>query len=266
VNALLHKLKAALTGVYYSIKATKKAGQLIRVYYDNEDWVHRWRCGGVVSPRFIKRPIVQCTMSLPLFTYAYMPKAGDTILDLGAGIGTELQAFSEMVGPAGRVIAVEADPIACRCLKKLCRLLGLCNVTIVNSAIGDFEGVANLTQSGGGAITNKLATDQSDNVIEVPMTTLDLLIGKLGLERIDFLKMNIEGAEIPALSAFVERANIVRHWCISCHDFTGKPEDRTFAFVTQWLANKGLAISRHPDVPGSPWMGFYVFTSNEVTT
>ena len=218
-----------------------------------------------MSPRLIKRPILQCAMSIPLFTYAHRPQAGDTIFDIGAGIGTELQAFSEMVGPNGRVIAVEADPTAYRCLEKLCRLLGLCNVTLVNSAIGDFEGVAKLTQSDGGAITNKLTTDHQDDVIDVPMTTLDLLIKKLGLERIDFLKMNIEGAEVPALTAFIEQKMIVKHWCISCHDFMGKPEDCTFDFVTQWLSNSGLAFTRHPDVPGSPWMGFYVFASNDAS-
>jgi FkbM family methyltransferase len=252
-----------MIGVYYSLKTTNKAKQLIRVSFDNEDWVHWWSSGGIVSPRLIKRPILECSMSIPLFTYAYRPQSGDTILDIGAGIGTELQAFSEMVGQKGRVIAIEADPTAYRCLEKLCRLLRLRNVTLVNSAIGDFEGVANLTQNGGGAITNKLTTDHQDSVIEVPMTTLDLLIKKLGLERIDFLKMNIEGAEVPALKGFVEQAPIVKHWCISCHDFMGEPEDCTFAFVTQWLSNRRLAITRHPDVPGSPWMGFYVFASND---
>lgn len=264
MNTLVQKLRTALIGVYYSLKTTNKARQLIHVSYDNEDWVHRWRSGGIVSPRLIKRPILECSMSIPLFTYAYRPQAGDTILDIGAGIGTELQAFSEMVGPNGHVIAIEADPTAFRCLEKLCRLLGLRNVTLVNSAVGDFEGVANLSQDGDGAITNKLTTDHQDGVVQVPMTTLDLLIAKLGLERIDFLKMNIEGAEVPALRAFVEQANIVKHWCISCHDFMGKPEDCTFAFVTQWLSDKGLAITRHPEVPGSPWMGFYVFASNEI--
>ncbi|MBI4985085.1 MAG: FkbM family methyltransferase [Rhodocyclales bacterium] len=259
MSGLAASVRTALTGAYYSIKATKKEKRLIRVAYDGQDWVHRWRAGGFVSPRPLKRPVFECTTSIPLFTYAYRPQPGDTILDVGAGVGTELQAFSEMVGPGGRVIAIEADPTAYRCLEKLCRLLGLANVTLVRSAIGDFEGVAHLTQDDGGAITNMLASDRRNGAIEVPMTTLDSLVKKQGLERIDFLKMNIEGAEVPALKAFVERADSVRHWCISCHDFMGKPECCTFDFVNQWLSDRGLAISRHPDVPGSPWMGYYLF-------
>ena len=99
MNTLVQKLRTTLLGFYYSLKTTNKARQLIRVSYDGEDWVHRWRSGGIVSPRLIKRPILQCAMSIPLFTYAHRPQAGDTIFDIGAGIGTELQAFSEKVGP-----------------------------------------------------------------------------------------------------------------------------------------------------------------------
>lgn len=257
----MQSLRTALTEAYYTLKATKKAKQWIRVSYDGEDWVHRWRAGGFVSPRPLKRPIFECTTSIPLFTYAYLPQPGDTILDVGAGVGTELQAFSEMVGPSGRVIAVEADPTAYRCLEKLRRLLRLDNVTLVRSAVSDFEGVSHLTQDAGGAITNMLAADSREGAVEVPVTTLDILVKQIGIERIDFLKMNIEGAEVPALKGFAERAARVRHWCISCHDFMGTPECCTFDFVTGWLASRGLSISRHPEVPGSPWMGFYVFAS-----
>jgi precorrin-6B methylase 2 len=56
---------------------------------------------------------------VPFFTSAYKPKIGDIVFDIGAGIGTEINDFSSMVGDYGRVIAVEADPIAFRRLSKL---------------------------------------------------------------------------------------------------------------------------------------------------
>lgn len=261
MNNLGKQLRLLRKAAYFSIKATKKAGQPVLVSYDGEDWVHRWSSGAFVSPVPIKRPIFECSVSIPLFTYAYAPKRGDTILDIGAGVGTELLAFSKMVGASGRVIAIEADPTAYRCLEKLCRLMRLDNVTLVRSAVGDFEGLSRFTQDAGGAITNALAVDPLSGAIEVPVTTLDLLIKKLGLESVDFLKMNIEGAEVPALKGFHEQAAIVRNWCISCHDFHGTPECFTFEFVTKWLSCRGLSVSRHPDVPGSPWMGYYVFAS-----
>lgn len=260
-NRLVQKVRLVLRGAYFSIKATKKAKQIVLVSYDGEDWIHRWWSGAFVSPEPLKRPIFLCRTSIPLFTYAYLPKIGDTILDIGAGLGTELQTFSEMVGSSGRVIAVEADPTAYRCLEKLHRLLRLNNVTLIRSAVGDFEGVSHLTQDDAGAITNTLVTETLDSTVEVPVSTLDLLVKKLGLECIDFLKMNIEGSEVAALKGFVERADIVEHWCVSCHDFLGKPECCTFDFVTKWLSDKGLSVRRHPEVPGKVWMDFYVYAS-----
>lgn len=261
MNRLGQQLRLLGKAAYFSVKATKKAKQPILVSYDGEDWIHRWPRGAFVSPTARKRPIFECSVSIPLFTYAYTPRPGDTILDVGAGVGTELLAFSRMVGPDGRVIAVEADPTAYRCLEKLCRLMQLRNVTLVKSAVGDFEGVARFTQDAGGAITNALATDPLSDAIEVPVTTLDVLVRKLGLDRVNFLKMNIEGAEVPALKGFLESAGMVRNWCISCHDFHGTPECFTFEFVTKWLSARELSVSRHPEVPGSPWAGYYVFAS-----
>ena len=48
----------------------------------------------------------------------YQPKPGDTVVDVGAGMGDDTLVFSRMVGPSGRVFSFEAHPDNLRCLQK----------------------------------------------------------------------------------------------------------------------------------------------------
>jgi FkbM family methyltransferase len=56
------------------------------------------------------------------------PKPGDTIVDIGAGRGEDDLAFSQAVGPTGKVLAVEAQPRSFRMLKAFCEVNDLRNV------------------------------------------------------------------------------------------------------------------------------------------
>ena len=77
-------------------------------------------------------------------------------------------------------------------------------------------------------------------------TTLDYIFRSLGLSRVDFLKMNIEGAERLALSGMGEMAQKTKNVCISCHDFLanegGPNELRTKADVIPFLKQNGFAV------------------------
>jgi FkbM family methyltransferase len=183
------------------------------------------------------------------------------MLDIGAGVGTEIKAFSDWVGPQGLVYAVEADPSAFSRLEKLIDLLQLQNVTALHLAIGATEGLARLTQDGADGLVNRVVADAESSTVAIPMASLDTLISDLGLEQIDYLKMNIEGAERQALIGFQERSATVKNWCISCHDFLDIPGTETMEFVVDWLQQRGMSTSRHPDVPDSPWVKFYVYAA-----
>lgn len=59
--------------------------------------------------------------------------AGMSVLDVGAGTGYWVLPLSEMVGPQGRVIAVDVEPLMVEDLRALVRERGLDNVDIVLS-------------------------------------------------------------------------------------------------------------------------------------
>ena len=235
--------------------------RLVLVTFDGTDWVHSWGSGALVTSKPAFNAPSHTSSSLGLFTFGYHPKAGDVMLDIGAGVGTEIKAFSDWVGPQGLVYAVEADPSAFSRLEKLIDLLQLQNVTALHLAIGATEGLARLTQDGADGLVNRVVADAESSTVAIPMASLDTLISDLGLEQIDYLKMNIEGAERQALIGFQERSATVKNWCISCHDFLDIPGTETMEFVVDWLQQRGMSTSRHPDVPDSPWVKFYVYAA-----
>jgi len=261
VNALAAR-HPRIQALVITWKASRKARTFVRVTFDGGDWIHRWRGGALVWHEPTLEPRAVTEIDLPLFTFAYRPKPGETVLDIGAGAGAEIGPFSRMVGPRGRVIAVEPDPLAFRRLTKLVRALGLKNVTLRQTAVGASEGTACLTQDGVAGATNRLDSDLGADGLAVPLTTLDALVEQLAITRVDYLKMNIEGSEKPALTGFPNQARIVRNWCVACHDFLGTKETATFSFVKAWLESAGLLVSRHPELDGCPWVGWYVYATS----
>lgn len=183
----------------------------------------------------------------------YRPKRGDVIFDIGAGRGEDTLPFSEAVGPEGRVIAIEADPTSFDLLKRLCVLNSLKNVTAFQLAVMDRPGTVNISQAGlWEANTASWASSQSAADAVVEAKTLDDLCKELKIERIDFLKMNIEGAEVPALNGMKSSIGLVNNLCICCHDFRANHGDgesyRTREFVQKFLRDHGFDFhSRNND-------------------
>lgn len=258
---LIRTRRYRICGIYVSLVSSLANRRSIRVYFDGTDWIHVWRTGAFVSTLPAFNAPAHISEAMQLFTREFVPGVGETIIDVGAGVGSEIQAFSEMVGAAGQVIAIEADPTAFGQLEKLSLLLNLKNVKLLNQAIGGSVGLAHLTQDGGDGLINHVVVTNQNGTVTVPMTTLDKVVSMFELDRIDFIKMNIEGAEGQALMGFQSEAGIARNLCISCHDFLGGPENKTLAFVMAWLVDRDFAVTRHPDVPGKPWMGHYVYAT-----
>jgi len=125
----------------------------------------------------------------------------------------------------------------------MCEKNRLENVTLVQAAVVDQEQEVQLSDSdeheGNGIIG-------VGSGIQVAGMTLDYIFRSLGLSRVDFLKMNIEGAERLALSGMGEMAQKTKNVCISCHDFLanegGPNQLRTKADVITFLKQNGFAV------------------------
>ncbi len=226
-------------------------GQRCEVALSDGVWEYRWPDVVVMSDRPLivrARPeefgqLAGMRLSDDyLWDYALRP--GDTVVDVGAGIGEELYEFVRLVGPTGRVYAVEAHPGSCALIERACAANGWENVTVVHAAITDRDGSATITNDRWSA-TNDIFRPSS---MRVRACSLDSLVGALDIDCIDYLKMNIEGAETLALAGTEHAATLIRHAAISCHDFLG-PERETKAHVRNSLERLDFTVLEHPNPP-----------------
>jgi FkbM family methyltransferase len=123
----------------------------------------------------------------------------DVCLDIGANIGVTALIMSQRV-PRGRVVAIEAGPTVAEVLRRNIEYSGKQNITVVESAVGDRDGTAAfLENSAWGYI--------ADEGIEVSLTRLSSVATRLGLDRIDFIKIDVEGYEFRILKDALQLIN-----------------------------------------------------------
>lgn len=127
-------------------------------------------------------------------------RPGQVVYDVGANVGFMTLVAARLVGPAGKVVAFEPGPRTARELRAQVRLNRLTTVTVVECAVSDRAGEAELVTSAY-SVTASLASgppeDAGPATRRVRTTTLDEAAREFGVP--DLIKIDIEGAEILAL-------------------------------------------------------------------
>jgi FkbM family methyltransferase len=138
---------------------------------------------------------------------------GSTVLDIGAHLGESALIFSELVGPSGRVVAFEPDPVACASLRKNVEMNGITNVSIEEACASDTVGRALLKigrfGSGLSSIVRPRGQGAPRKEIEVASTILDQYCETHNLVP-DWIKIDAEGAEplvVHGMRRLIERAH-----------------------------------------------------------
>jgi len=117
---------------------------------------------------------------------------GMTVVDVGANIGYYSLLASRLVGPSGRVVAIEPNSENCRLLLTSVAAQGADNVEVLPVACSAEVGWAFYSShfgSNGGFIPDDDLVRRPGTI--VPVFPLDALI----TGRVDFLKLDVEGAE-----------------------------------------------------------------------
>lgn len=139
-------------------------------------------------------------------------RPGMVVLDIGAHHGYYTLLASQKVGPQGRVIAFEPSVRERRKLLKHLQLNACTNVQVEENALGETVGIEKFfIVEGRETGCNSLrppAVRKSTYVVEVPITRLNEYVQLQNLARVDFVKMDVEGAELAVLKGatdFLER-------------------------------------------------------------
>lgn len=145
---------------------------------------------------------------------------GAVVLDCGANYGVTVRAALRL--GARLVVAIEPDPRIVACLRRtFAPEIEREAVVVYPKGVWDREDVLALHRSTKTPWGNTFlgpAQDLPD--LELPLTTIDKIVSELKLERVDFIKMDIEGAEPRAIAGAAQTIRRFRPRISACvyHD------------------------------------------------
>lgn len=122
-------------------------------------------------------------------------RPGDRFVDVGANVGYFTLLAATLVGPAGRVVAVEPEEHNFRLLSRTVALNRLANVTAVNVALGEADGEVVIRKSATNFGDHRVGGGDGRVGQPVRLAPLDAVLRANGVAAIDFLKMDVQGYE-----------------------------------------------------------------------
>jgi FkbM family methyltransferase len=177
--------------------------------------VHPMLCIFLDGTRFfIRDPIDYNAVSPswePELKRVLRPKRGEVMIDLGAHVGAYAIRLAKVVEEKGMIIALEPDFENFAFLKMNVKLNNLRNVITLPIAAYESDGSHIMYRSACTGIHSlTMIPPKSLESAEVPTITLDTLVKKFKLDRIDFLKIDVEGAELAVLKGAYNALRIVK--------------------------------------------------------
>jgi FkbM family methyltransferase len=170
-----------------------------------------------------------------------------TVLDVGANVG-KWSALMSKKRPDARILLFEPAAGCCETIRQL----QLPNAQIIPAAVGRHKTTALLHTSSPTSDIASLYQRKDTNFstvkftpTEVPVVSIDEVIAQQGIQRVDFMKMDIEGAELDALQGAHESLRDGKILALSFEFGSGNINSRTF-FRDFWdiLHPLGFALFR----------------------
>jgi FkbM family methyltransferase len=164
-------------------------------------------------------------------------KDGGVFFDIGANAGVYSLWVASACGPKTRIEAFEPDPELCARLRFNLATNRLDHVHLNPMALGRTEGSIRLVSGDGNKGQNHVA--QGTEGIAVEMTTLPAFLARHGLDRIDALKIDVEGHEVDVLEPLFAGAPRSAWPRLLIAEVTHDPSHR----LTALLRDKGYTLS-----------------------
>jgi FkbM family methyltransferase len=129
----------------------------------------------------------------------HLVREGQVALDVGAHVGFYTVLLGSLVGPAGRVVAVEPVPSNFAALQRNVALNSFDGVHLVQAAASERNGTARLSTQEGETGWGSLEISRSGPAVEVGTIRLDEYLNDLGVASLGFAKIDVEGHELSVL-------------------------------------------------------------------
>jgi FkbM family methyltransferase len=149
---------------------------------------------------------------------ASLLRRGDVVLDLGAGTGDFCIIASKRVGNSGKVVALEPNAEDFRILETNIHRNGCKNITPINLGVGSRAEVKEMTFWG--------------KTFSCKIETLENIFDELSMTHaVDFVKMDIEGAEIEVLGRSIGLIGQARVVSLEFHPLYGSTKQKIDSFL-----------------------------------
>jgi FkbM family methyltransferase len=200
-----------------------------------------------------------------VYERSFRVEEGDVVVDVGANVGVFTLKAWKQTGPRGKVFAFEPEK---RNYGRLCRNVGVnrcSNVFPVNMAVSDFDGIADFYVKDVSLEHTLLPTTSLSydthtvTTRKVQVRRLLSVLGKLGVNWVDFLKVDAEGAEMMVLRGAEKLLSSKRIRKVSVATYHSKEETRivgnflrSFGYFVRVFRNEGQAHFRLEHTYGCP--------------
>lgn len=182
----------------------------------------------VTANKLLLRSVTQFYDPLPNLR---LSKKDSVVIDVGAYIGTFSMYASREI--SGRVFAIESYHLGAAFIRANLELNNIDNVVVIEKALALHDGEQGFYESAsanGGMLISNIDKEQTRKMQKTsfPCIKIESIIKKHNIDKIDFLKMNCEGAE-----------GIIVHWS----DFViDKIKRISFSFHPSWCKESGDKI------------------------
>lgn len=186
-----------------------------------------------------------------LRAYRRLAPRGGVFIDIGANIGSHTLPLAAIAGPEGRVLAVEPTRYA---FEKLTANLALnpqeaARVTTVQAMLAASEevevpeAIASSWPILGGDDLDPLMCSRAKSTEGARAVTLDRLMAEVGLSRVDFIKLDVDGFELTVLQGAEETLQRARpRIMLELADYTLRAQGASLQEMLELLRGHGYAL------------------------
>jgi|SRR3989344_374519 len=168
-------------------------------------------------------------------------KPGMTFIDIGAHIGYFTRLAAQRVGEEGHVYAFEPDAKNRALLVENTKRFG--NVMVRDEAVTDHDGVVAFYRVRESTGCHSTIAQNDAERSEVPAMKLDTFAAQNKTQKIDIIKMDVEGGEWNALSGMMNTLRSVRHLVIEYNPDALLRANADSEKLLRTLREKGFSIS-----------------------
>jgi FkbM family methyltransferase len=137
----------------------------------------------------------------PAAAVSFAPKSG-VVIDVGANLGEWSVPLAKAVGPDGRVLCCEPNPAVAEALRTTLRINNLTQAAVLSVALSAHDGEGHLVVDPRDTGLSRVSSSRAG--IPVSLRRLDSIVVEHAIERLDFLKIDVEGCERQVFAGAIE--------------------------------------------------------------